>query len=269
MSTPKYENPPVVETVISVQFPELLGFRNAHFGTYWSTIADKFPTPTDQARLPQVSENFPKRYASQRPEFRVGSGTPERVWFSSASETELIQVQPDRFLLNWRLGEDNTYPSFEANVERFRSEFEAFQTFCERSGLETPAPQLCEVTYVNHIFPEKGESASGLFATVFAGVEWDLSDTFLPIPEAVTFNRVFVIPENAGRLYAEASIAVLQDKPDQGDFVALRLTGRVLHKDEGPQDVAGSLRLAHDWVVCGFACLTERRIQDERWGRIH
>lgn len=32
---PKYANPPVVETVLGVQFPELRGFKSVHFGLYW------------------------------------------------------------------------------------------------------------------------------------------------------------------------------------------------------------------------------------------
>jgi len=78
----------------------------------------------------------------------------------------------------------------------------------------------------------------------------------------VALNRVFVIGENQGRLYAEASIGSTKDK---GDIIVLKMVGRVICKDG--LNVADSLRLAHDWVVKGFECLTDATVRKERWGQ--
>ncbi len=82
-------------------------------------------------------------------------------------------------------------------------------------------------------------------------------------PEAVTLNRLFRINGDRGRLYAEASIAKHRER---GDFVLLKMTGRVLHGESA--NVQETLRLAHDWVVNGFVELTGPEIREQRWGQI-
>lgn len=266
--TPKYNKPPVVETVIGVQFPELPRFHSAHFGLYWKDIQDRYPQCEEKNRLGPVAELFPRKIVSG-PALQVGPGSvPNRVWYVGASEAELLQLQPDRFLFNWRERPGEGYSSYERNSRRFLREFEGFRAFCEANNFDPPIPNLCEVTYINHIVPEKGESAVDLFAKVFTGLEWRLSDDWLPAPEVASFNRVYVIDEQAGRLYAEASIAYRPtDAGGLQEFVALRMTGRVLHRSQVPEDVADSLQLAHDWVVKGFASITDPEVQRERWER--
>lgn len=46
-----------------------------------------------------------------------------RVWFLNAYRTELIQVQADRFVHNWRkLLRVEPYPCYEPSRERFRNQ---------------------------------------------------------------------------------------------------------------------------------------------------
>ena len=40
---PDFSNPPVVETVLSVQFDRLSAARTANFGLYWSEMTRRFP----------------------------------------------------------------------------------------------------------------------------------------------------------------------------------------------------------------------------------
>lgn len=265
---PSYDRPPVVETVIGVQFPELVGFRAAHFGAYWETIRDRFPKAEDKGRLPEVSESFaPGRAVPSGGMQLLGPGTPERTWFIGETGIHLIQLQSNRFLFNWRAGTDTSvrYPTFPSNSKKFFGEFEAFCRFCEKEKLENPAPECCEVTYVNHIIPQKGESAIDLFGSVFTGLRWELADNWLPAPEAAVFNRRYVIGDNHGRLYAEAGLAVRAVEKQAEQFIRLNVTARVNH--DADRDLRDSILLAHDWVVNGFASLTDPGIQDERWGR--
>lgn len=270
-SNPKYGNPPVVETVIGVQFPRIDGFCAAHFGLYWETIRDRYPKVEDQPRLDPNSERFPRLPVPRVPRVQlVQTGGPDRVWFTAETDSELIQLQSDRFLFNWREREKTGYPSYKTNSKKFFNEFQDFQQFCEEHKLLPPTPKLCEVTYVNHFMPEEGETAIELAGKVFNGLRWETADAFLPTPEGVTFNRTFVIREQnkpVGRLYAETSIAARRDNGSFRDFVAFSLTGRVNHNSKDSGALAGSLELAHKWVVRGFAAMTDRQIQDERWRR--
>ena len=128
------------------------------------------------------------------------------------------------------------------------------------NGLGQMKPNLCEVVYVNHVWPGPDESAFDLIAEIFTGLSWQHSTEWLPEPEAAALNRVYVIGENRGRLYAEASIA---HQKERGEFVLLKMVARVLHRPD--DSVESCLHLAHDWVVHGFVSLTDEKVRKERW----
>lgn len=173
-------------------------------------------------------------------------------------------------MFNWR-NRGGEYPSFEANSTIFFEEFKKFCKFCEsQENLADPKPEICEVTYVNHIVPEEGEAAIELTGRVFNGLRWKAAEGFLPSPESVTFNRAYVIrnqSRQAGRLYVESSLAVRRDGSEFREFILLKLTARVNHEPDKEQNLRDSVQLAHDWVVRGFADLMDDQIQKERWGR--
>lgn len=267
--SPQFSDPPVVETALGVQFDELSKMTASHLGLYYSLIRDQFPIAQDQSRLPFITELFPARPAL--PEFKlqlVNAKPVERVWFTSKTNSgdpgdQLIQLQPDRFGFNWRKSHDGaSYPSFSHHQPVWHQEFARFSEFCHQEGLGEVKPNLCEVVYVNHIVPPEGRSAIEDFALIFPDLTWGPGSGWLPAPERVALNRVFVIGENQGRLYAEASIGSTKDK---GDIIVLKMVGRVICKDG--LNVADSLRLAHDWVVKGFECLTDATVRKERWGQ--
>lgn len=259
---PSFGNPPVVETVLSVQFDELRSFRTVHFGNYHETVKDRFPIAEDRPRLEPVSESFPR--VPLRPTLQISpdSGSPGRVWFRDAVDGCLmLQLQPDRFAFNWCRREGEDYPRYASNQPRVIEEFNGFREFAACHGLGEVKPNLCEVTYVNHILPKEGETATECFASVFSGIHWQSTDGWLPQPpEVVSLNRVFVIGDQKGRLYAEASIA---NERTVGDLIGLKITARVIHKDD--DDLGENLDLAHEWVVRSFVSLTEHQARHERW----
>lgn len=266
-STPKYEHPPVVETVLGVQFPELSGFRCAHFGLYWQRIKDRFPVLEDKARLKPAVETFPRKLVlPEAPLQFLPGGVPERVWYVGKPPERLIQVQANRFLFNWR-GFDGggPYPSYEKNRDVFLVEFAAFSEFCLEHDLDKPSPELCEVTYINHIEPEDGETVMELFGKVFTGLRWEFAGASLGAPENATLNRVFVIPGSAGRLYAQAGLAY--HGRTRRELIRFELTARVNHPSQKRQDLPSSMQLAHNAVVNGFASMTNPDIQSSRWRR--
>lgn len=270
--SPKFKNPPVVETVLGVQFPELEGFRAVHFGRYSEMLGSRYPEIEDHTRLDPIrEERFPRTPIIPIPHFQIMQGAPlNRTWFTADSKSELIQLQPDRYLFNWR-GQGGQYPSYNANSELFFNEFEAFCNFCEeQEGLSLPKPEICEVTYVNHIDPIADESVIDLAGKVYTGLQWETVNNFLPKPDSVTFNRTYVISDRGkpiGRLYVESSIAMRREVKELREFIILKLTSRVNHDANEGQNLRESMQIAHDWVVKGFADLTESQIQKDRWER--
>ena len=261
----------MVETVLGVQFPEIKGFHAGHFGRYWNLLGDRYPDVADQARLDLAQERFPRPPLVQSRVQLLNQPPLGRVWFTASSKSELIQLQPDRFHFNWRRKELNEpYPSYQTNSRIFFDAFDAFLLFCESHKLPPPIPKLCEVTYVNHIDPGPDECAIDLAGKIFTGLCWQTSEGFLPTPESATFNRAFVISDAGkamGRLYAAASIATRPPGSEPREFVLFNITARVNCDPNGGTDLRDSMQLAHDWVVRGFADLTDDQIQRGRWER--
>ncbi len=101
---PSFDRPPVVEVVLSVQFEPLVSLHTPQLGLLWKEFEARFPKTEDQPPLPPSIEQFGRRsmppvsFSIQE----IDGATPPRVWFLNREETELIQVQQDRFIVNWR-----------------------------------------------------------------------------------------------------------------------------------------------------------------------
>ena len=75
-----------------------------------------------------------------------------RVHFINREKTQLLQVQRDRFLHNWRkVGDGDSYPRFERMIETFESGLRKFIAMIDREGLGPIVPNQCEVSYFNQI----------------------------------------------------------------------------------------------------------------------
>lgn len=260
---PVFENPPVVEVALGIQFKELVGFNSTHFGLYFERIRSRFPIAEEQPRIDPIDERFPRAVPLPRLQFQIGS-RPNRMWFKDSIDgSRLLQLQPDRFNFNWRKPNDEApYRPYVESRSSCLEEFECFCRFCAEEGLSPVVPEICEVVYINHLFPALGESGIDLFERAFMGIRWQNSDEFLPPPDVASVNRVFVIGKEQGRLYAETSVGLHKER---GEFVILKMTARVNHPFGLTNDVADSLQLGHDWVVKGFVSLTEPLFRLQRW----
>lgn len=259
-------NPPLVETALSVQFDELADFRTSHFGLFQQYSEGRFAVGEDLPRLPPVFEVFPRSAGLGFPMVQVGPAAgPSRVMFRDASdESFLVQVQPDRFVLNWRRSADaKPYGRFAAVRDRFLKELAHFGAFCDHEQLGSIAPNLVEVVYVNHIETALGESAPALFSKVL-GVTAAKTDAGESDFEIAQLNRVYPIGLPSGRLYVEAGLA---QRAGQQTFVALSLAARLHTASRDASGINESLELAHQSVVHAFCSLTDHAVQVDRWGR--
>jgi uncharacterized protein (TIGR04255 family) len=62
-----FDDPPVVETVLSAQFEPLPSVQTAHLGLLWEEYRASFPKSAEHPPLDPVIEQFP-----ERPSGRVG-----------------------------------------------------------------------------------------------------------------------------------------------------------------------------------------------------
>ncbi len=252
---PEFDNPPVVETVLSVQFERLTALRTAHFGLYWNEIRKRFPRTEERGELQSVIERQPELPISSVGIRFEASETPStpRFWFVNGDGTELIQLQRDRFIKNWRkVGEGDKYPRYERVREGFEHDLGEFRDFVTRHNLGAIRINQCEVTYINHIVAGEGWETHTDVSDIFT--TWQ--QPTVPFPGAaqdVTFRARFPILDShgafVGRLHA--TMQSVFRLPDNRPMFVLELTARG-QTGEGTE----FFDLGREWIVRSFKELT-------------
>ena len=258
---PDFDNPPVVETVLSVQFEPLPLIRTAHLGLLWNEYRE-FPKTEERPTLDPVFEQFP-----ENPRARVGlrlqtydSPPVPRLWFTNAKGNEMIQVQNDRFIKNWRKeGEEEQYPHYDDTIRpNFDRDYGIFLAFLEKNQLGVPHVNQCEVTYVNHIPAGEGWQRYGELEKIFSF--WRSPDLFPPgAVEDLRMHVRFVIPDETdkpiGRLHVDLQPAVRTS--DNHPMYVLHLTAR-----GQVGDGLDFFNVGREWIVQTFKRLTTSSMHD-------
>lgn len=253
---PDFDDPPVVETVLSAQFEPLPSVQTAHLGLLWDEYRASFPKSAEHPALDPVVEQFP-----ERPSGRVGLKLQmfevppiPRLSFANGQGNEMIQVQNDRFIKNWRKeGDGEQYPHYEKTIRpNFDRDFGIFLGFLGKNRLGPPRVNQCEVTYVNHILSGKGWDNYGEFEKVFTF--WRSPDATPPgPPEDLRLHARFIIPDDGGkpigRLHVDLQPAVRIS--DNLPMYVLHLTAR-----GQVGDGLGFFDVGRKWIVTTFKRLT-------------
>ena len=142
---PVLEKPPIVEVVCGVQF-DVMDLDPLILGVYWDNRRDEFPQRSLQ---PAVVEGAG---------FVLGN-LPLRSVFVAADQVHVLQIQHDRFFMNWRaIGK--AYPRFSNRggggglMQHAIEEFGKLSTFCEKRFGAPITPKRAELTKIDVI--EKG-----------------------------------------------------------------------------------------------------------------
>jgi uncharacterized protein (TIGR04255 family) len=268
---PDFTNPPVVEVALSVQYAPLEKFRIAQMGQLWGEFKEKFPKTEEHAPLGAAWEKFEPIALPEVGIKLEASDVPPvpRLWFVNEEETELIQVQQDRFAHNWRKrGERDKYPRYESIRKSFKSELEEFRGFLLREKIGEITPDQAEVTYVNHISPNEAWQNHGQVGEVVTVWTERYSDSFLSAPEDVLFRTRFRIRDAdkkpLGRLHVVLQPAF--SRIDQKPIFVLTLTARGGPLGSGIDAAMKFLDLGREWIVRGFTSITSPRAH-QIWGR--
>jgi len=266
---PEFENPPVVEVAISLQFKPFELIRAAHFGILWESLRrEGFSRVEDHGELEPAFEEFGTKSGGRvGVRFQAFDDAPPlpRIWFLNQARNELIQVQRDRLIVNWRLGaRSEPYPRYVNILKRFRSALEIFLAFTAAENLGNLVPTQCEVTYVNHMRSGLGWINHGEIYKVICPWRNQYSDGYLSTPEDVGFVARYRMVNEAGaaigRLHVHLQPA-FQNSDGQPIF-AMNLTAR---GQPEPADLNGAFRLfdlEHEWIVRGFTSITTKNMHD-------
>lgn len=258
---PEFDNPPVVEVALSVQFETLPDFRTPQIGLLWQQFRDRFPKTEEHPPLDSVIERFgvpptPKGVAR----FQMLSAPPvPRCWFLNNEGTELVQVQQDRFAHNWRkVGDQATYPRYDYVRTTFENELRKFEDFLSRQQIGELNANQCEITYVNHILSGEGWNNHGQLGEVLTLFAPRYTDDFRPAPEDGRLSARYMIPNNTGEPVGRLHVAVepVYRSADDMPMFALTLTARGRPLGVGVPGVLAFLDLGREWIVRSFASIT-------------
>ncbi len=255
---PKFGRPPVVEVALGAYFPPL-PLTAGHLGLLWDRWRTRYPRSEDQPGLPPVQAEV---FGATQPVPVVLFGQPPvRVWYRSEGG-ELVQVQKDRVVHNWRKADqpEGAYPHYEQVRPQFERDLIDFESLVRDEGLGPLSINQVEVTYVNAIMPATRGGTADLtrIFRVWSG-QWG---SFLPREEDGGFSARFTIPDfggkPVGRLHVTAFISPQFD-PKEGGIsypISLQIFARGIPLGDGIPGALAFSDLGHEWVVRGFDAMT-------------
>lgn len=266
---PDFTNPPVTEVALAVQFERLTALRAPYLGRFWAEIRDQFPKTEEHPPRDLAIETFgPPSPRKLEVRFETAPPVP-RCWFLNEAGTELIQLQQDAFVHNWRkVGEGDTYPRYEYIREKFAEQLDRLREFISRENLGKLLPLQCEVTYVNHITSGDAWQRYGQVDRVLTVWQSRYSDKFLSEPEDVRLAVRYLMPNSAGSPQGRLHVTLQPGyrTTDNKPLLVLKLTARGRPSGEGIEGVFRFLDLGRDWIVRGFASITTPQMH-QIWGR--
>lgn len=269
---PDFRKPPVAETVLSLQFEPIGGLTTGHIGLLWQRFRDELPFIEEHPPLSPVVEKFgpppPLRF-----DVTIEEKLPApRVWFLNQEKTELIQVQADRFIHNWRKVQGvEPYPHYEPIREKFRGEVAILEKFLNDEGFGALAVNQCEVTYINHIERAGVWEKHGQLERVLRNWGFVQPTAFLPEAEDAAIRLRFVILDKSGDQPIGRLHVVLHPawkKVDNSPILSMSLTARGIPLSEDIEGAFAFFDLGRQWIVKGFADLTTPDMH-RVWERIH
>jgi uncharacterized protein (TIGR04255 family) len=249
---PEFDNPPVGEVAVGVQFlpvPGLQGLALAPLRDLWR---QSYPRTQEQAPLVPAIEGAPPLLPQLQ--LRMVQAPSVRVWFLSDDDTELVQLQPDRLLVNWRSGEAPApYPRYRHMRQVFAQCFSDLDRFVAGEQLGEIVITQVELSYINVIEVDPDDLGR---MDYFLGGWSGAADHHLGQPEQSRLTLVFPIPDLGQppvRLYVEVNPA---QRPNGQPVLFFTLTVR---GNPGGKSLDETLRFldgAHGHLVRSFAELT-------------
>jgi uncharacterized protein (TIGR04255 family) len=269
IQTIKFDAPPVVETALSVQFNSLAGFTAAHAGWFWKEYVEKlgdgpsneWKQATEAVKIPELFEKFGAEDVWALPSFQVTPGLPSpRIQIIRGDGERMLQVQDNRFILNWRK-QTSAYPTYETLLPEFRNMLNAFESFCSEAAFGAPVYNLWEVTYVDQV--KKGtmwDSVRNLNRIFPALGTPPVSTRHAPPSDDETMSADwrFSLADRRGRLYVQLRQAKLQ--PSNVEVIQLTSTAR--GPVSGTQSWEQGMNFGHEALRETFLAITSTEAKE-------
>jgi uncharacterized protein (TIGR04255 family) len=246
----KHKNPPVIETVLGVQFAALPGWTTAHPGWFWKRYLDEqWSQAADAQPLMDQFELFgDERKWQPAPSIQFLSTPLTRLQITNTTGDRMVQIQPTRFIYNWQK-RDSVYPSY----GRLRSEFDAlfatFNRFVVDAKVGDLIPNQWELTYVDHVPRGQLWDSPADWHKVFPGLLTDKASLGGCPLEYLGGERHYAIEASRGRIHV-----LLQSgrSADNSEILSVQTTARGPIRPETGWGLEDGLEMGHAAVSAAF-----------------
>jgi len=262
--------------LLAAQFQQIEQLDLRHVGALAERFAQKYPNFQTQAPLEPVIERFdgPKSARGISIDMVEPSLFP-RLWLVGAKGEELVQIQRDRLMHNWRhtpIGSE--YPRYPRLRCEFAEDWSVLEVFLEEHKLGRLLPTQCEVSYFNQIEAVGTSSSGGIHAdpsTFFSFLAPPLCGHGQSQFEAVTFSSSGVARQETdtgvitGRLFVEVTsgLNIATRKQVYQFMLTLRGAPTAQHLDS----VLAFFDFARERIVRAFTELTTPEMH-RKWERL-
>lgn len=259
---PSFARPPLIETVIGVQFAPIRGLSSAHLGLFWHELGTTWKLIGETEPVGQVQIE-----SMQVAPWILRLAPPAgalRLKFGDATETRMLQLENGWLVYNWRRRNlDDEYPRFERLLPEFRDYLGRWRAFLGSHGLGELSANLWEVCYVNAI--ERGPlwQSPAEWSRVFPGL---LGPPVVSHAGEVTSGAAqwrFPLTGTQGTL----EITLDQVPADANRSEALRMMQLARGMLRDSNGIEPGLEHGHEVIVRTFAEVSSEAAH-RHWGRI-
>lgn len=274
---PAFRKPPVVETVLGVQFDSIPGFTNAHLGAFWVWLrAQEELTPgfrwTKVIDAPPIEPAFERFEENQQwldqVMVRVSSGFSPRLQIRDDTGQWMVQTQNTRFHLNWIGQPQKEYSRYQTIRPKFDQAYEVFRSFLRAQQFREPTENQWEVTYVNNIPKSSVWENPEDWVKLLNGLPGPWQGARDARLESIGGSWHFEIPPQQGRLHIDIKhVRIGDQEPTEVLRMTLTARGPIGDPAKGGLSLSEGLDLGRRVIVLMFAKITSTEAH-KTWERI-
>jgi uncharacterized protein (TIGR04255 family) len=253
-ASPDFENPPVVETSAGFHFAPIQGWTILQYGLLWEKLKDKYPVaefnpPVNQPPI-GMTANF--------------SDVPVRVSFVDSPKSNLVQVQNNFLMHNWRRSDTRTlYQHYMVTRDALFADWKVFRDFLSKQSLKPADVVRCETSYFNHLVRGEDWQEYSELSKLFPA--WKGLDATGPLskPQMISLGAWYARPHGMLQIVAQPALR----QSDGKDIIQLTLTATGLPPAQDENALFECLDACHQSALDGFAEFTSEQLQ-LRWRRV-
>jgi uncharacterized protein (TIGR04255 family) len=251
MQSVKFKNPPLIEVVFGVNI-ELSELSLVHFGLYWDTIKDRFPTPVETIGELNLTEDY--SYVSSFP----------TVWYLSSQENKLIRLTNDYFSYHCRCINEE-YPHFENLFTEFLNEWRNLESWWLKINDNSIESEGYSLQYINLIDEDSGWKSFEDNEKIFTFIGKPIKTSF-GMPKINSSKFEFDLPDKLGTLNVSLERQKIERAETESTNIML-FSLSVISLDIATDSLESWFSSSHNFIIQSFLELTQEEVQRKNWER--